>query len=372
MPTPAEPRSTVPRGFACPSCGAAMAFDPARSALACAACGHARVLPAPGADAQAEALREQDYLDALRRLAAREPSLEARVVDCPACGAQTRFEGHVVGDACAFCASPLLVEQAHVERLIRAQAVLPFALDKAAAQAVFAKWVGSRWFAPNALKATVRQADGVKGIYLPWWTYDADTVTTYRGERGMQRRVPENRPNATAQGGAATTRIVTDWSPAVGAVPVAFDDILVAGSPSIAPHLARVLDRWDLSRLRPPADEVLAGFSVEVYRTGLEAGFGQARARMEPAIDAAIRRDIGGDAQRIHAQQSVIDDIRFKHLLMPVWIGSYRFGGKPYQIVVNGQSGEVEGDRPWSAWKIGLAVALAAIVLLVLMQFQQG
>ena len=74
----------------------------------------------------------------------------------------------------------------------------------------------------------------------------------------------------------------------------------------------------------------------------------------------------------IHAQQSVIDDIRFKHLLMPVWIGSYRFGGKPYQIVVNGQSGEVEGDRPWSAWKIGLAVALAAIVLLALMQFQQG
>ena len=80
---------------------------------------------------------------------------------------------------------------------------------------------------------------------------------------------------------------------------------------------------------------------------------------MEPAIDAAIQRDIGGDAQRIHAQQTVVDDIRFKHLLMPVWIGSYRFGGKPYQIVVNGQTGEVEGDRPWSAWKIAFAVLLA-------------
>ena len=143
---------------------------------------------------------------------------------------------------------------------------------------MFAQWVGSRWFAPNALKATVREADGVKGIYLPWWTYDADTVTTYRGERGVQRRVQENRPNATAQAGAATTRVVTDWSPASGAVPVGFDDILIAGSPSIAPHLARVLDQWDLSRLRPPADEVLAGFGVEVYRTGLEDGFVQARA----------------------------------------------------------------------------------------------
>ena len=349
-----------------------MAFDPARSALACAACGHARVLPAPSADAQAEALREQDYLDALRRMAAREPSLEARVVDCPACGAQTRFEGHVVGDACAFCASPLLVAQAHVERLIRAQAVLPFALDKAAAQAVFAKWVGSRWFAPNALKATVRNADGVKGIYLPWWTYDAQTVTTYRGERGTQRRVQEVRPNASAQAGAATTRVVTDWLPAAGAVAVRFDDILIAGSPSIASHLAQVLDKWDLSRLRPPADEALAGFAVEVYRTGLEDGFGQARARMPSAIDAAIRRDIGGDVQRIHAQQTVVDEIRFKHLLMPVWIGSYRFGGKPYQIVVNGQSGEVEGDRPWSVGKIVLAVLAALLVLLLLMQFQSA
>ena len=78
------------------------------------------------------------------------------------------------------------------------------------------------------------------------------------------------------------------------------------------------------------------------------------------------------DVQRIHARQSVVDDIRFKHLLMPVWIGSYRFGGTPYQIVVNGQSGEVEGDRPWSVWKLALAVALALIALLLLMQFQQA
>jgi hypothetical protein len=358
--------------FACPACGAAMAFDPKRCALACAACGHARVLPEPDADARARALHEQDYLDALRRLAAREPSLEAHVVDCPACGAQTRFEGHVVGGACAFCASPLLAGRAHVERVIAPQAVLPFALDKAAAQQLFARWVGSRWFAPGALKATVREADGVKGVYMPWWTYDAATLTSYRGERGRQRRVPEVRPNATAQGGAATTRVVTDWTPASGAVPVAFDDLLVAGSPSVPPHLARVLDRWNLAQLRPPAAELLAGFTVEVYRTGLEDGFGQARQRMDGAIDAAIRRDIGGDAQRVHARQTVVDQVRVKHLLMPVWIGAYRFRGKPYRIVVNGQSGEVEGDRPWSAWKIAGAVASALLVLLVLMQFQQA
>jgi hypothetical protein len=364
--------AAAPRTFACPACGAAMAFEPQRSALACAACGQTRVLPEPDADAQAAALREQDYLEALRRLAAQEPSLQARVVDCPSCGAQTRFEGHVVGERCAFCASPLMLDNAHVERLIRPQALLPFALDKAAAQRVFAQWVESRWFAPNALKATVRAADGVKGVYMPWWTYDANTITTYRGERGVQRRVQDSRPNATAQASAATTRTVTDWTPVSGAAAASFDDILVAGSPSVPPHLARVLDRWDLARLRPPADELLAGFTVEVYRSGLEAGFAQARERMQPAIDAAIRRDIGGDAQRIHARQTTLDAIRFKHLLLPLWIGSYRFGGKPYRIVVNGQSGEVEGDRPWSAWKIALALLAALLLLLVLAQLQQG
>jgi hypothetical protein len=337
-----------------------MAFDPGRCALACAACGHARLLPAPTPDAQAQALYEQDYEEALRRLAAREPSLQARVVDCPACGAQTRFDGHVVGDHCAFCTTPLLLDQVHVERLIQPQAMLPFALDRQAAQQVFARWVASRWFAPNALKRSVSQADGIRGVYLPWWTYDASTLTTYLGERGVQRQVVDNR------GGTQVRRTVVDWTPAASVVPVGFDDILVVGSPSIPAHLARVLDHWNLDALRPPAPDLMAGFSVEVYRHGLEQGFAEARSRMQGAIDNAIRRDIGGDQQRIHSRQTVVDDIRFKHLLLPVWIGSYRFGGKPYRVVVNGQSGEVEGDRPFSVVKIALAAVLALMVLAVL------
>jgi hypothetical protein len=346
-----------------------MAFDPSDSALRCAACGHRRALPQPSAEALAQAHREQDYGEALRRLAAREPSLEARVVDCPACGAQSRFEGHVVGDRCAFCAGPLLLDQARLERLIKPQALVPFSLNPKAAQAVFARWVASRWFAPNALKRTVDEPDGIHGVYTPWWTYDARTLTTYRGERGTNRRVmvTERDPQ---RGVVQTPRTVTDWNPAQGLVDLPFDDILVSASPSIPAHLARVLDRWQLDRLLPPADEALAGFTVEIYRTALDAGFEDARARMAPAIEAAIRRDIGGDAQRIHGQQTVVEDIRFKHLLLPVWIGSYRFGGKAYRMVVNGQTGEVEGDRPYSVWKIGLAVLAVVVLLLVLTNLQ--
>ena len=367
----AAPRGPGAQAFPCPDCGASLAFDPLRCALACAACGHARPLPPPSADERDQALREQDYLEALRRLAAREPSLEARVLDCPSCGAQMRLEGHVVGDRCAFCASPLLLDQAHVQRLLQPQAVLPFALDKSRAQQVFARWVGSRWFAPNALKHTVSRADGIHGVYVPWWTYDAQTVTTYRGERGDRRAVPEQHPGASARAGSGP-RYVTDWSPAAGAVSVAFDDLLVVGSPSIPEHLARVLDRWDLQKLRPLAPELMAGFAVEAYRRGLEAGFVEARARMEPAITQAIRQDIGGDEQRIQARQTVVDGIRFKHLLLPVWIGSYRFGDRAYRVVVNGQTGEVEGDRPYSAFKIAAALLLALVVVALLALYGQA
>lgn len=346
-----------------------MAFNPSRHALACAACGSTRPLPEPTRDAQAQALQEQDYQDALRRLAASEPSLQARVVDCPSCGAQTRFDGHVAGELCAFCASPLLVEQAHLERLIQPQALLPFALDRPAAQRVFAQWVAGRWFAPNALKRTVNQADGIRGVYAPWWTYDASSLTTYRGERGVRRQVAANESGDHTHPSNAP-RTVIDWTPVAGVVQVDFDDILVVGSPSIPAHLARVLDRWNMAALRPPEPELMAGFSVEVYRHGLEQGFSEARGRMQPAIEAAIQRDIGGDAQRIHGRQTVVDHIRFKHLLLPVWIGSFRFGGKAYQVVVNGQSGEVEGDRPYSVAKIAVAALLAMIVVLLLILSQ--
>ena len=344
-----------------------MGYSPLQRALACSTCGHARVLPDPTPDEAAEARREQDYLEVLQRLASQVPREVANVVECPACGAVTRFDAHVRADRCAFCASPLRREPTRVEERLPPQALVAFQLDAAAAQAVFVRWISSRWFAPNALKRTVRAADGVRGAYLPWWTFDAATVTTYRGERGVRRA----EDGSQHSGDRSNTRTVVDWDAVQGAVAVPFDDLLVVGSPSIPAHLARVLDHWQLQGLRPPADEWLAGFTVEFDRKGLEPAFTEARHQMDGAIDAAIRRDIGGDEQRIHARQTLVDDIRFKHLLMPVWIGAYRFRGRPYQVVVNGQTGEVEGDRPWSAWKIGLAV-LAGLLLFLLLQSQQA
>lgn len=342
-----------------------MAYDPTRGALACAACGQRRVLPEPDESAQARAREEHDALAVLRAQADADLAAPARVIDCPACGAQTRFEGHVVGDRCAFCASPLRLELAHDERLIPPQALLPFALDAAAAQQVFARWVSGRWFAPSALARTVTRAEGIRGVYLPWWTFDAHTETIYRGERGEHDgRGPADQRNDDGSRSAGPSHV--SWTPVQGVVSVDFDDVLVVGSRSVPEHLARALDGWNLAQLQPPQPERMAGFTVEVYRRGLDEAWGDARAQMDQAIETAVRRDIGGDQQRIRARQTQVEDLRFKHLLLPVWIGSYRFGGKPYQVVVNGQTGEVEGDRPYSVAKIVGAIVGVIVLLWVL------
>jgi hypothetical protein len=81
-------------------------------------------------------------------------------------------------------------------------------------------------------------------------------------------------------------------------------------------------------------------------------------------IEQSIRRDIGGDEQRILTTHSKYDQVTFKHVLLPVWISSYRYKNKVFRFLVNGQSGKVKGERPYSIMKIlGLILAVAAVVI---------
>ena len=149
-----------------------------------------------------------------------------------------------------------------------------------------------------------------------------------------------------------------------------FDDILVLASRSLPPKQADALEPWDLKNLVPYGDEYLSGFLAESYTVSLEEGFRKAQGIMETAIRAAACRDIGGDHQRIHSVRTWYQNITFKHILLPIWISAYRFKEKVYRFLVNGRSGEVQGERPWSWVKIllavlgGLVVAAGALVLI--------
>jgi hypothetical protein len=132
----------------------------------------------------------------------------------------------------------------------------------------------------------------------------------------------------------------------------------VLASKSLPKRYTDALEPWDLTALEPYTPEYLAGFRAEAYAVPLEDGFAQARAHMDRVIERDVKFDIGGDRQRVHDIDTDLSDLTFKHILLPVWLAAYKYRGKTYRFVVNGRSGRVQGERPYSAFKITFAVVL--------------
>ena len=156
------------------------------------------------------------------------------------------------------------------------------------------------------------------------------------------------------------TRMVTKirWTPVSGRVSRHFDDVLVLASNSLPRQVTQRLEPWDLANLVPYQEEYLSGYRSEVYQIDLEPGFEHARKIMDRVIRSDVNRDIGGDQQRIQNMDTRHRGISFKHVLLPVWLATFRYREKPYRFVINARTGEVQGERPYSAWKIALAVLI--------------
>ncbi|SNS20023.1 TFIIB-type zinc finger domain-containing protein [Tropicimonas sediminicola] len=358
--------------FPCPACGADLRFSADRGSLVCDHCGHVEHVSAGGRGEWAEALQELDYERGLRRDLPPGEIVSARTAHCESCGASFEMGEAEQATECPFCASPVVTDTG-IQRHLKPTAVLPFALTEETARKAMSDWLGRLWFAPGGLKEYARKGRRMKGIYVPFWTYDSRTRTEYRGRRGDDYYVTETR---VVNGKRQNVRVrKTRWRAVQGRVARDFDDVLVLAADSLPRQYVDALDPWDLAKLVPFRPEYLAGYIAEAYTVDLEPGFGYAQRKMDAVIAADIRRDIGGDHQQITDARTRHGNVTFKHILLPVWLAAYRFRGKSYRFVVNARTGEVKGERPYSAWKIALAVLVALIaagLLLYLGQEQGG
>jgi len=368
-PAPAPP-TTGGRKFPCPRCGARLDFDPRGSGLACPYCGHAEAIET---DAAAE-VAERDYLDALGRADARAQAIAGHATEtkCPGCGAVVILDDTVAADACPFCTTHLETAPVAVSGLLPPESLVAFAVDLRAARAAFAAWVAALWFAPSQLKTGLGLGRLV-GVYLPYWTYDTRTDTAYDGERGDDYEETQHFTQSLADGRTerrSRTVTRTRWTGVSGRVSCPFDDILVPATASLsAERLAEVGD-FELAKLRPFDAAYLSGFQAERYSVGLKEGFQRAKQIVQPRIVRTIEADIGGDRQRVHGRRTRYSAITFKHVLLPAWVAAYRYRGTVYQVTVNGQTGRVAGERPWSAPKlaalaVAILLAVAAVVAVV-------
>jgi ribosomal protein S27E len=334
-----------------------MRFAAGEGKMVCDFCGHEALIEGDGFSTQP--IRELDFKAALAAALPEAETEEVRSVTCTNCGARFDFDAAVHAAECPFCATPVVTDTGS-HRAIKPRGLLPFALDEATANTAMTDWLGKLWFAPSGLQEYARKGRKMQGIYVPYWTFDADTKSRYTGQRGVVYYVTRT---VTRNGKTETQRVQKiRWSPASGRVARFFDDVLVLASTSLPKTYTDGLEPWDLAALEPYRPEYLAGFRAEGYTVELDEGYQSARTRMDRVIERDVKFDIGGDRQRISNINTTISDVTFKHILLPVWLAAYKYRGQTYRFVVNGRTGRVQGERPWSRWKIAFAVALGLIV----------
>ncbi len=356
MPDPVPIPATC---FPCVQCGSSLRFVPGAKKLVCPHCGYEN----PIADS-AEPVVEYDFHRALEKLSLAPRETAPPEIQCRACGGRFRLGKPLHAGRCPFCGSPVVIA-ATLLRPVPPKSLLPFSIDQAAARQVFRKWLKRLWFAPSALKKFAREEGLLRGIYLPYWTFDSHTETSYTGARGIIYY--ETRSVTVIENGRPVRRRQRvrkiRWQPVRGRVSRFFDDVLVGASHTFSRQILDRLGPWDLENLAPYDEKYLSGFDSEVYQTGLAQGFEQARRMMDRIVDQDIRFDIGGDLQQIHSKRSRYQHTTFKHCLLPVWVAAYRYRNRSYRVVINGRSGRVQGQRPYSLLKILVAVVAAVAVL---------
>ncbi|MCH7229450.1 hypothetical protein L0U85_01025 [Glycomyces sp. L485] len=338
--------------YPCNTCGAQLEFKPGSSALTCPYCGtHQQI------ELKRRRVVDRDWASLASKPRRPRSEVPANLFVCTQCGAHT--ESDTWSDVCQFCDAPVVADEFNPD-LVPPEGVLPFQVDRAAARERLREWVRSRWFAPNRFKH-VDEAESLKSTYLPHWTWDADTRSRYTGQRGEHYYVEDSNGNRSRR---------TRWHLARGTVSRSFDDVVVPATNHVShAYLEKLGEDWPTGQALAYQPEFLSGHHTQRYDIEPEQGLGHAKERMARVIERDVRRDIGGDEQRVHSIDTSYSNIKYKLLLLPVWLVVYLFGGKSWQVLVSGQTGRVTGERPWSAWKIAFAVVIGLVVAAVAVYF---
>jgi DNA-directed RNA polymerase subunit RPC12/RpoP len=349
--------------FPCKSCGAKLAFDPASQGMACPYCGAKETVTA-GAPGAATGMIREIPLEQGMALAQKGYGAPVTTIKCGECGATVNVGEGERTAACAFCGSKQVLSQETNQGAIRPESLVPFKVTKDDANGRFGSWLGKLWFRPSDLKKMAKVQE-MGGVYIPFWTFDAFVRSKWSAERGWYYYETETYTETVDGRSETRTREVqrTRWEGAAGWRQDTYDDVLVCAGKGLPTHLADQFSTFDTKALIPYQPQFLSGWRAESYAIDLMPGWALGQQKIEASQMGRCAADVGGDTHRMLSVSNAFSNITFKHVLLPIWIAAYRYNGKVFRFLVNGQTGEVVGQAPWSVWKImALVLFILAIV----------
>jgi ribosomal protein S27E len=354
--------------FACPACGGEAQWNPAKQALVCPFCGTESPMAAPPEGAE---IKEHCLVTALGSVPDEERGWAAQKtsVKCQSCQAITVFDPTRAAQRCDFCGSTALIPHEQSQAPIRPESLLEFKIPETQVRDKVREWYGNRWFAPNKLKSRAL-TDTVHGLYIPYWTFDAQVHADWTADAGYYYY--ESESYTDSQGKRQTRQVrKTRWVPAAGSVDHFFNDELVAASRGVNPELLPKIEPFptttDLKHYDPG---FLSGWVVEQYQIDLVAAARHSQEVMDEKLRQLCAAQVPGDTHRNLDVSADYSAQTYKHILVPVWVLSYNYGSKSFQIVINGYTGAIAGKYPLSWIKIMLAILAVLIVVGIFVALQ--
>jgi len=352
--------------FPCKSCGGELVFDPETAKLKCTYCDSLFDIPSDASFVPEE--QETDLMEFLSsEPLAKGYGVTLFEVQCKQCGAAVSSQEKRRDVTCPFCGTSFIGESKEKEQMIRPAGIVPFSVGKDAALKKFSEWIKEGWFRPNALKKLAR-LEKIQGVYLPFFTVDAKAESTWTAQAGYYYYVSESVPVTRNGKTSYETRQVRKirWEPASGSRSDFFDDVLVPAIFSERLISLYNIFPFDVKKGMKPYDPgYLSGFGVFNSELMLKEVYAIARSQIESSEVSLCGQDVPGDTHQDLRVRTILSGQTFKHVLNPIWSGTFRYNNRNYPFLVNGQTGMIYGKKPYSFWKIFFALASAAAFLLL-------
>jgi LSD1 subclass zinc finger protein len=334
----AEIKNETLKAFDCSNCGAGLKYKPGTTTLMCEYCNTKNIIPQ-----EQTIIKENDFVAYLEKLES-ENSVVEETLQCKSCGAASTININSKSSDCPYCSTPLIDASTKEDRAIKPQYLLPFKIDKQKAAQLGYNWAKNTWFTKKIQPSSI----DLSAVYVPHWTFDVQTNTNYALEK---KQVNGNN---------------TYLQSTSGNLSLFFDDVVVPASGTVDANLLAKVGPWITKNLVNTNDQYLSDYIVEKYKISLKQGFYVGKRAVDEAIRSKISSQFGiGSNITIKSIQSQYNDIKFKHILLPLYVATYDYKGQKNIFYVNGNTGAVAGIRPKSPIFLFLKKIAFVIILII-------